>query len=55
VRAEVKSAIDAAMKGATDALWLTDKKGREVAIAGVKIAYVELGSPEGDRKIGFGG
>lgn len=55
VRAEVKGAIDAAMKGATDALWLTDKKGREVAIAGVKIAYVELGSPEGDRKIGFGG
>jgi hypothetical protein len=34
---------------------LTDKKGREVAIAGIKIAYVELGSPEGDRKIGFGG
>ena len=55
VRDQIKSAIDAAMKGATDTLWLTDKKGREIAIAGIKIAYVELGSPEGDRKIGFGG
>lgn len=47
--------IDAALTGAVDVLWLTDKKAREVAVAAAKIAYVELGSPEGDRKIGFGG
>ena len=54
-RAELRTKIDAALTGAVDVLWLTDKKEREVAVAAAKIAYVELGSPEGDRKIGFGG
>jgi hypothetical protein len=54
-RAALRTKIDAALTGAVDVLWLTDKKDREVAVAAAKIAYVELGSPEGDRKIGFGG
>lgn len=54
-RAALRAKIDAALTGAVDVLWLTDKKDREVAVAAAKIAYVELGSPEGDRKIGFGG
>ncbi len=54
-RAVLRAKIDAALTGAVDVLWLTDKKDREVAVAAAKIAYVELGSPEGDRKIGFGG
>ena len=54
-RAALRTKIDAALTGAVDVLWLTDKKEREVAVAAAKIAYVELGSPEGDRKIGFGG
>ncbi|MEC7457303.1 MAG: DUF3107 family protein [Actinomycetota bacterium] len=35
-------------------LWVTDRKGREVAIPAAKIAYVELGTSE-ERRIGFGG
>jgi hypothetical protein len=54
-REELKSKIDAALTGAVDVLWLTDKKGRDVAVAAAKIAYVEVGNAEGDRRIGFGG
>ena len=35
-------------------LWLTDRQGREVAVPAGKIAYVEIGSPDGERRIGFG-
>ncbi|CAN5522683.1 DUF3107 domain-containing protein [soil metagenome] len=54
-RAELHKKIEAAISGAVDILWLTDKKGRDVAVVSAKIAYIELGSAEGDRKIGFGG
>ena len=54
-RKKIKAAVDAAISGATDVLWLTDKKGREVAVPGAKIAYVEFGSPESDKRMGFGG
>lgn len=54
-RAALKAQIEAALAGAVDVLWLTDKRGRDVAIATAKIAYVEVGTPEGERRIGFGG
>lgn len=54
-RDAVKAKIEAALTGAVDVLWLTDKKGRDVAVAAEKIAFVELGSADGDRRIGFGG
>ena len=54
-RDALKATIDAALTGAVDVLWLTDKKGRDVAVSAAKIAFVEVGSAEGDRRIGFGG
>lgn len=54
-RVEVKAKIEAALAGATDVLWITDKRGRDVGISAAKIAYVEVGSAEGERRIGFGG
>ena len=54
-RAALKAQIDAALTGAVDVLWLTDRKGRDVAVAASKIAWIELGTPEGERRIGFGG
>lgn len=54
-REELKSRVEAALAGATDVLWITDKRGKDVAIPSAKIAYIELGSSDGDRKIGFGG
>lgn len=54
-RDDTRTKIDAALSGAVDVLWLVDKKGRSVAVPSAKIAYVEIGSIESDRRIGFGG
>ena len=54
-RAAIKSQVEAALAGAVDVLWLTDKKGRDVGISAAKIAFVELGAADGERRIGFGG
>ena len=54
-RDDVKSRVEASLAGASDVLWLTDKRGKDVAVPSAKIAYVELGSADGDRRIGFGG
>ena len=54
-RDRVKKAIDAALSGASDTLWLEDKRGRLIAVPAAKIAYIEIGSADGDRRIGFGG
>lgn len=34
-------------------LWLTDKKGRRVGVPTAKLAYVEIGAPRSDRRVGF--
>jgi hypothetical protein len=49
VRAQVESVL--AEKGT---LWLTDRKGRQIAIPSEKLAYVEIGTASDDRRIGFG-
>jgi len=54
-RAAIKAQVEAALSGAVDVLWITDKKGRDVGVCAAKIAYVEVGTPEGERRIGFGG
>ncbi len=53
-RQEIRSAIERALAGDERTLWLTDRTGREVCVPSAKIAYVELGSPDGERRIGFG-
>ncbi len=35
-------------------LWLTDRHGRQIGVPAGRIAYVELGSPDSERRIGFG-
>ncbi|CAB4659617.1 MAG: DUF3107 domain-containing protein [Ilumatobacteraceae bacterium] len=54
-REALKKNVEAALKGEIITLWITDKKGRDTAIPTAKIAYVEIGSSDPDRKIGFGG
>ena len=51
--AELKAEIDAALSG-KGALWLTDRRGRQVAVPVDKVAYVEIGSPDDAHRIGFG-
>jgi hypothetical protein len=35
-------------------LWLTDRKGRRVGVPAAKVAYIEVGAPSSDRRVGFG-
>jgi hypothetical protein len=51
---QVRQQVEAALAGAVDVLWLSDKRGRQLALPAAKIAYIELGLPDGDRRIGFG-
>ena len=53
-RDDLKARVEAALAGAADVLWVTDKRGRDVGIPAAKIAYVEVGTADGDRRIGFG-
>ena len=52
---QVRAAVQAALSGALDVLWLTDKRGKQIGIPAAKIGYVEIGAADGDRRIGFGG
>lgn len=54
-REDVEKHVEAALSGAVDVLWLTDKRGKRVGVPAAKLAYVELGTNDGDRRIGFGG
>ena len=51
VRAQVEAALAG---GETTVLWLTDRRGRQVGVPVSKVAYVEIGSPRDERRIGFG-
>ena len=52
-RETLQSDIDAALSGET-VLWLTDRKGRSVGVPAGKIAYIEVGAPTTERRVGFG-
>jgi hypothetical protein len=46
--------IEKLLKTGDGVLWLTDRKGRQVGVPVVKIAYVEVGAPVNERRVGFG-
>ena len=46
--------IDAALGSDGGVLWLTDRRGRRVGVPSARIAYVEMGAPHDDRRVGFG-
>ena len=51
---ELVDKVNAASGETSGMLWLTDSKGKQVAIAVSKIAYLEM-EPERPRTVGFGG
>lgn len=53
-REALKEQIAKAFADEADVLWLTDRRGRDVAVPVAKIAYVEIGSSDAERRIGFG-
>lgn len=52
--AEIKAQVEAVLSDQST-LWLTDRRGRQIGVPAAKLAYVEIGSPQDDRRIGFGG
>ena len=50
----VTAQIESAIETGDGVLWLTDKKGRRVGVPVDKIAYVEIVTDTGARKVGFG-
>jgi hypothetical protein len=36
-------------------LWLTDRRGRQYGVPVDKVSYIEIGSSDASRRVGFGG
>ena len=53
-RDEVIADVERALGEPDGVLWLTDKRGRRVAVPAARIAYVEVGAQSEDRRVGFG-
>jgi hypothetical protein len=51
---DVVKRVEEAVSSSSGVLWLTDKRGRSVGVPADKVAYVEIGSPGDDRRVGFG-
>ena len=52
-RGAVRASIDAALASADGVLWLTDRSGRDIGVPSARIAYIELGRSDSERRIGF--
>ena len=53
-RDKVLAEMEKLLKTGDGVLWLTDRKGRRVGIPVAKVAYVEVGAPSAERRVGFG-
>lgn len=53
-RDSVVAQIEGSLGQSEGVLWLTDRKGRRVAVPVARIAYIEVGAPVSDRRVGFG-
>lgn len=51
---DVAKAFDDALKKENSVLWLTDAKGRRVGIPAERVAYVEIETESGAKRVGFG-
>jgi hypothetical protein len=52
-RDQLISTIEEAVSAESKVLWLTDRKGRRVGVPSSKLAYIEIGAGEHDRRVGF--
>jgi hypothetical protein len=51
--ADIEQAVTAALATGDGVFSLVDARGRRVMVPAAKLAYVEIGEPEG-RRVGFG-
>lgn len=48
------SRIEESLRADGTVLWLTDRRGRKVGVPVERVAYIEIGSPHDERRVGFG-
>lgn len=53
-RAALKKQIEDVLSGKSEVLWVTDRKGKELAVPSGKLGFVEMGTSDAERRIGFG-
>jgi hypothetical protein len=53
-RDAIRSDIEAALSGDSKVLWLSDRKGSDYAVPSDQIGFVEIGTSDAERRIGFG-
>ena len=53
-RDSVIAEIEGSLGKAECVLWFTDRRGRRVAVPVARVAYVEVGAPVSERRVGFG-
>lgn len=51
----LKKEIEKAMGDSGGLLWLTDRRGKQIAVPSDKISYVEINSDAGEHRVGFTG
>jgi hypothetical protein len=52
---DLREQVASAIAEGDGVLWITDRRGRQVGVPASKVAFVEIGSPHEERRIGFGG
>lgn len=50
----LKEEVAAALADDGTVLWLTDKRGNQIAVNGARVTYITLGSGADKGRIGFG-
>jgi hypothetical protein len=53
-RDSIIAEIEGSLGKAEGVLWVTDRRGRRVAVPVARVAYVEVGAPVSERRVGFG-
>ena len=53
-RDALKADVEAALAGKSKILWLTDRKGTDFAVPSDRIGFVEVGTADAEKRIGFG-
>ncbi len=53
-RDQVIADVEKSLSNPEGVLWLTDKRGRQIAVPSARIAYVEVGAAVDERRVGFG-
>jgi hypothetical protein len=51
---EIASAVDKALAKDDSVLWLNDSKGRRIGVPSERLAYVEIETDHGAKRVGFG-